>query len=296
MQRCLRASRHITRAYKCGKTSQVTRSYVLAGRTRSGWSEVEFKQDWTGCGKVGGVGLWQYASAIREASTNSKSKSASNSSYRSSGIVRGKRMTFKTGKIAMLADGAVMGSLGDTVVLATVVSNRGKVDESGLLPLQVEYREKMHASGRIPRTHYRREGQPTNAELLAARALDRVLRPMFPPGYCYDTQIIVTVQAIDPNGKADPVLLAINTASAALLVSNVPWDGPAGCVRIGREDGKLVVNPPLSALLGADWKSGGGLDLLYAGNKDRTLMIEMGGGPVPEGVLTDAIQMAHKKA
>ncbi|CAN0535030.1 unnamed protein product, partial [Ectocarpus sp. 12 AP-2014] len=132
----------------------------------------------------------------------------------------------------------------------------------------------------------------TDEEVLVARAVDRVLRPLFPPGYCFDTQVVATVQALEAGG--DPVVVAINAASAALCVSNIPWDGPAGCVRIGRVDGKLVVNPSPDTFSPTAWNDGGGFDLLYAANEHRVLMIEMGGGPTGERLMDSALKLAHK--
>eukprot|EP00752_Nemacystus_decipiens_P016799 g15035.t1 len=201
-------------------------------------------------------------------------------------------ITFETGKIAQLADGFVVAREGGTVVMVSAVSNRKEMDESGFLPLSVAYREKAHALGKIPRTPNRREGRETDEEVLVARAVDRVLRPLFPPGYCFDTQVVATVQALEVGG--DPVVVAINAASAALCVSNIPWDGPAGCVRIGRVDGELVVNPPPDTFSPTGWDGGGGFDLLYAANEHRALMIEMGGGPASESLIDSALELAHK--
>ncbi|CAM9125566.1 unnamed protein product [Ectocarpus sp. 4 AP-2014] len=201
-------------------------------------------------------------------------------------------ITFETGKIAQLADGFVTARQGGTVVMVSAVSNRAEMDDSGFLPLSVDYREKAHALGKIPRTPNRRDGRETDEEVLVARAVDRVLRPLFPPGYCFDTQVVATVQALEAGG--DPVVVAINAASAALCVSNIPWDGPAGCVRIGRVDGKLVVNPSPDTFSPTAWNDGGGFDLLYAANEHRVLMIEMGGGPTGERLMNSALKLAHK--
>ncbi|CAM9368223.1 unnamed protein product, partial [Hapterophycus canaliculatus] len=199
-------------------------------------------------------------------------------------------------QIAQLADGFVVARQGGTVVMVSAVSDRKEMDESGFLPLSVDYREKAHALGKIPRTPNRREGRETDEEVLVARAVDRVLRPLFPPGYCFDTQasacLLCRSLPLEPGG--DPVVVAINAASAALCVSNIPWDGPAGCVRIGRVDGKLVVNPPPESFSPTGWGDGGGLDLLYAANEHRALMIEMGGGPMRESLMDKALKLAHE--
>ncbi|CAM9887340.1 unnamed protein product, partial [Discosporangium mesarthrocarpum] len=164
---------------------------------------------WTGIfiGEEGGKARRPGVTSVRvwPAMARAASTESNNRRRKASITLQGKKLNFDTGKVAMLADGAVMGSHGKTVVLATVVSDRAKVGNSGFLPLQVEYREKAHATGKIPRTRDRREGQPSNEEVLVARAVDRVLRPLFPKGYCSETQVIATVQALDVEGGGDPV-------------------------------------------------------------------------------------------
>ncbi|CAM9293940.1 unnamed protein product [Chrysoparadoxa australica] len=197
-------------------------------------------------------------------------------------------LELSTGYVAALADGAVIARQGGTTVLTSAVANWNAADETGFLPLTVDYREKAHAAGRIPNTRDRRDGMATEEEILVSRAIDRVIRPLFPKGMVYETQIVSTVQSLEDG--ADPVVLAINGASAALCASSIPWDGPVGCVRVGKIKGRLVVNPPPKLL---EHKGKGTLDLLYAGNADRSLMIEMGGGPTTEAELTQALKLAQ---
>lgn len=160
--------------------------------------------------------------------------------------------------------------------MATVVSSRTPQSGDGgdgFLPLVVEYREKAHAFGRIIRSHTRREGAQSEEEVLASRAIDRVIRPLFPEGYLCDTQVVATVESADR--LHDLTVLSVNTASTALALSDVPWEGPVGCVRVGMTaDGKLLLNPTEAEMAESI------LDLVYAGNERRTLMIEAGGQQV----------------
>ncbi len=154
------------------------------------------------------------------------------------------------------------------------------------LPLVVEYREKAHAFGRINRSQQRREGAQSDEEVLASRVIDRVIRPLFPEGYFYDTQVVATVESADRLN--DLTVLGVNTASAALTLSDVPWDGPVGCVRVGMtRQRRLLLNPTEEEMAEST------LNLLYAGNEERTLMIEAGGEQVPEAEMVRALQFAH---
>lgn len=198
-----------------------------------------------------------------------------------------KDLVLETGKVAMLANSSVMGSYGETVVLTTVVADRGAPDVTGFLPLTVDYRVKAHASGKIPRSRDRRDGAATDSEVLTSRAIDRVLRPLFPSSYVYNTQIVSTLHASD--GVSDPVTAAINSASAALMLSDIPWNGPAGCVRVGRVNGEFVLGPDVS-----DLSAAGSLDLLYAATETRTLMVELNGNEISEKDTLEAMRFAHK--
>ena len=192
-----------------------------------------------------------------------------------------------TGVLARQCDGSAVGRQGGCLVLATAVSDRGSAgDGDDFLPLVVEYREKAHAFGRINRSVNRREGAQSDQEILASRVVDRVIRPLFPEGYIYDTQVVATVESTDRQN--DLTVLAVNTASAALAVSDIPWDGPVGCVRVGMTaKGKLLINPT------EDQMQESGLNLLYAGNEKRTLMIEAGGDQIPEIEMVRALKFAH---
>src|SRR5207247_2962438 len=149
--------------------------------------------------------------------------------------------SIETGKIAKLADGAVIVSCGETVVLVSAVSATIIKEGQDFFPLTVDYREKAAAAGKFPGGYFKREGRPTEKETLTSRMIDRPLRPLFPPGYFYDTQIISILLSAD--GQNDPDILAINGASAALSVSDIPFGGPIGAVRVGRVNGQFIVNP-----------------------------------------------------
>nr|CAH7761958.1 unnamed protein product [Callosobruchus chinensis] len=144
------------------------------------------------------------------------------------------------GQYARLADGCAVGTLGDTSVMVTAVS-KTKPTQANFLPLVVDYRQKLAAAGRIPTNFFRRELGPTEREILTSRLIDRSLRPLFPDGYNYETQIICNMLAVD--GVHNPDVISINAASAALSLSDIPWDGPIGAVRVGFIDNEVIVNP-----------------------------------------------------
>src|SRR5439155_22945214 len=151
------------------------------------------------------------------------------------------QISIETGKIAKLADGAVVVSCGDTMVFVSAVSATAIKEGQDWFPLSVEYREKAAAVGKFPGGYFKREGRPTEKEVLTCRMTDRPLRPLFPKGYLYDTQIIGVLLSAD--GEHDPDILFINGASAALMVSDIPFAGPVGAVRVGRINGNFVANP-----------------------------------------------------
>ena len=192
----------------------------------------------------------------------------------------------ETGKIARQADGSVVVRLGDTVVLVTAVSSTKLRDGQDWFPLSVEYKEKASAAGRFPGGYFKREGRPTEKEILTCRMTDRPLRPLFPKGYYFDTQIIALLLSAD--GENDSDILAMNGASAALCVSDIPFAGPIGAVRVGRVDGQLVVNPTHTQREVSD------LDLIYVGNKTEVIMIEGGGDEVPEADFVEALRFAQR--
>ena len=194
-------------------------------------------------------------------------------------------ITFETGKLAKLADGAVTVRCGDTIVIVTAVSATSIKEGQDFFPLTVEYKEKAAAVGKFPGGYFKREGRPTEKEILTARMTDRPLRPLFPKGYLYDTQVISLLLSAD--GQNDPDILSINGASAALCVSDIPFAGPVGAVRIGRVNGTLVVNPT------HDERAHSDLDLVYVGDGEKVIMIEGAANELPEAEFTAALDFAR---
>jgi polyribonucleotide nucleotidyltransferase len=193
----------------------------------------------------------------------------------------------ETGKLAKLADGAVTVRLGDTMVIVTAVSATKLKDGQDWFPLSVEYKEKASAAGRFPGGYFKREGRPTEKEILTCRMTDRPLRPLFPKGYLYDTQIVAVLLSAD--GENDPDILAMNGASAALCVSDIPFAGPVGAVRVGRINGQFVVNPTQTQRLDSD------LDLVYVGSKNDVIMIEGAAEELPEADFVKALHFAQEQ-
>ncbi len=191
----------------------------------------------------------------------------------------------ETGKLAKLADGAVTVRLGDTMVIVTAVSATKLKDGQDWFPLSVEYKEKASAAGRFPGGYFKREGRPTEKEILTCRMTDRPLRPLFPKGYLYDTQIVALLLSAD--GENDPDILAMNGASAALCVSDIPFAGPVGAVRVGRINGEFVANPTQTQRLDSD------LDLVYVGNATDVIMIEGAANELPEDEFVKALHFAQ---
>jgi len=198
------------------------------------------------------------------------------------------QITIETGKIAKLADGAVIVSCGDTMVLASAVSATGIKEGQDYFPLTVDYREKAAAVGKFPGGYFKREGRPSEKETLTSRMIDRPLRPLFPQGYFYDTQVISLLLSAD--GQNDPDILAINGASAALCVSDIPFAGPIGAVRVGRVIGQFVANPTHEERDQSD------LDLIYVGTENDVIMIEGAASEVPEAEFIKALEFAHGHA
>jgi polyribonucleotide nucleotidyltransferase len=197
-------------------------------------------------------------------------------------------ITIETGKLARLADGAVTVRSGETIVLVAAVSATTVKEGQDFFPLTVDYREKAAAVGKFPGGYFKREGRPTEKEILTARMTDRPLRPLFPKGYFYDTQIISVLLSAD--GEHDPDILSINGASAALIVSDIPFAGPVAAVRVGRVNGSLVANPTHSQRKESD------LDLVYVGNRDEVIMIEGSANELPEDEFVQALEFAHTHA
>jgi len=198
------------------------------------------------------------------------------------------QISIETGRIAKLADGAVIVSCGDTMVLVSAVSATGIKEGQDYFPLTVDYREKAAAAGKFPGGYFKREGRPTEKETLTSRMIDRPLRPLFPQGYFYDTQIISILLSAD--GENDPDILAINGASAALSVSDVPFAGPIGAVRVGRVNDQFIANPTHSERQQSD------LDLVYVGMENDVIMIEGAANQIPEADFVKALEFAHGQA
>lgn len=195
-------------------------------------------------------------------------------------------ITIETGKMARLADGAVVVRSGDTVVIVTVVSATKVKEGQTFFPLSVEYKEKAAAAGMFPGGYFKREGRPTEKEILTCRMTDRPLRPMFPKGYFYDTQVITLLLSAD--GENEPDILSINGASAACVVSDLPFAEPVGAVRVGRIDGQFVINPTNSQ------REHSQLDLVFAGTKDQVIMIEGSANELPEEDFIAALRVAQE--
>jgi polyribonucleotide nucleotidyltransferase len=205
--------------------------------------------------------------------------------------IAGSEISFETGRMAKQASGAVVVRQGDTMVLATAVA--GNLRDVDFLPLTVDVEERMYATGKIPGSFFKREGRPGEKATLTARMIDRPLRPLFPKGWRYDTQLVAIPLSIDHIYPYD--ILAMNGASAAMMISNIPFPAPVGAVRIGKVDGNFVVNPSeehLSAASG-DSDDGSELDLIVAGTEEAILMVEAGANEIPEAEILDALDIAH---
>src|SRR5213596_3615453 len=181
-------------------------------------------------------------------------------------------LTFETGKLAKQADGAVVVRAGETMVLATAQGKMEAREGADFFPLTVDVEERMYAAGKIPGGFFKREGRPTERAILTARMIDRPIRPLWPKGYKNETQCVATVLSADLVTAHD--ILCINGASAALMISPLPFLGPVGAVRIGLIDGELVVNPSLP-----DIEESAELDLIVVGTLDGLTMVEAGGDP-----------------
>jgi len=197
------------------------------------------------------------------------------------------QISIETGKVAKLADGAVIVSCGDTMVLVSAVSATAIKEGQDYFPLTVDYREKAAAAGKFPGGYFKREGRPTEKETLTSRMIDRPLRPLFPQGYFYDTQIISILLSAD--GENDPDILAINGASAALSVSDIPFAGPIGAVRVGRVNGQFVANPTHTE------RQQSALDLVYVGLENDVIMIEGAANELPEADFLKALEFGHEQ-
>ncbi|MEX0628790.1 MAG: polyribonucleotide nucleotidyltransferase, partial [Cucumibacter sp.] len=200
----------------------------------------------------------------------------------------GQPLTLETGKVARQADGAVFATLGETVLLATVVSETEPKPGLDFFPLTVNYQEKFFAAGKIPGGYFKREGRPTEAETLISRLIDRPIRPLFPAGYKNETQVIVTVLQHDLENEPD--VLALVAASAALTISGIPFMGPIGAARVGYVDGQYVLNTSV------DKKPDSKLDLIMAGTADAVLMVESEAKELTEDVMLGAVMFGHEQS
>ncbi len=199
----------------------------------------------------------------------------------------GREYSLETGRFAKFANGAVMVRCGDTMVLVTAVASENELKDIDFLPLQVEYREKISAVGKIPGGFLKREGRPTDKEVLSARLIDRPIRPMIPKTWHFETQIIATVFSAEPD--VNPDTLAAVGASAALLISDIPFHGPISEVRVGRIDGEFIVNPSLEQLERSD------MDITVAGTSQAITMVEGEAKEISEDDFISALQFAHEK-
>ena len=200
--------------------------------------------------------------------------------------VEGKEISFETGKLAKQASGAVVVRAGDTMVLCTATA--GNLRDVDFLPLTVDVEERMYAAGKIPGSFFKREGRAGEKATLSARLIDRPIRPLFPKGWRYETQLVAMPISVDHVNPYD--VLAMNGASAALMVSHIPFPTPVGTVRIGKVDGNFVVNPDEEDLVDDT-----DLDLIVAGTEDAILMVEAGANEIPEAEILDALDIAHEE-
>ena len=199
--------------------------------------------------------------------------------------IAGTEISFETGKLAKQAGGSVVVRAGDTMVLCTATA--GNLRDVDFLPLTVDVEERMYAAGKIPGSFFKREGRPSEKGILTARMIDRPIRPLFPKGWHRETQIVATPMCIDHVYPYD--ILAMNGASAALALSDIPFPTHMGAVRIGKLEGKFVVNPEEADLPESE------LDLVVAGTDDALLMVEAGANEITEAELLDALDIAHEE-
>jgi polyribonucleotide nucleotidyltransferase len=203
--------------------------------------------------------------------------------------IAGREITFETGKLAKQADGAVVVREGETMVLATAQGKTEAREGADFFPLTVDVEERMYAAGKIPGGFFKREGRPTERAILTARMIDRPIRPLWPKGFKNEVHVVATTLSADLVNAHD--ILAINGASAALMISPLPFLGPVGAVRMGLIDGELVVNPTLAAVEQGEST----LDLVVVGTRDALTMVEAGAGEIPEELLLEALERAHEE-
>jgi polyribonucleotide nucleotidyltransferase len=201
--------------------------------------------------------------------------------------IGGRRLVLETGLMAKQASGAVVARYGDTVVLSTAVASKVERENVDFLPLTVDYQEKAYAAGRIPGGFFKREGRQSEKEILSSRLIDRPIRPLFPEGYYYDTQIIASVLSIGDESSMD--LMGMIASSAALAISDIPFNGPIGAVRVGFIEGKFIINPGHKDLETTS------LNLVVAGTADAIMMVEGGASELTEDQMLEALETAHRE-
>ena len=206
--------------------------------------------------------------------------------FREEILVNNKKIILETGKIARQADGAIIASSGETVVIATAVGAKKVAEGQDYFPLSVNYQEKYYAAGKIPGGYFKREARPTEAETLISRLIDRPIRPLFPSGFMNEVQVLPTVLSYD--GENQPDVLSIIASSAALSISGLPFQGPIAASRVGYIDGKFVLNPSPKELENSS------LDLVVAGTKDAVLMVESEASGLTEKQMLDAVKFGHE--
>src|SRR5262250_1135438 len=202
-------------------------------------------------------------------------------------LAGGKTLSFETGKLAKQAHGSVVARLGENEVLATATANADPREGIDFFPLTVDYREYTYAGGRIPGGFIKREGRPSEREILTSRQIDRPIRPLFPEGFRCETQVIAMVLSADTTN--DPDVAGINGASVALSVSDIPFHGPIGAVRVGQVNGEFVINPTYEE------QREGTLNLMVVGTMDGIVMIESGSKEVSEDTVVRAIEFGHEE-
>ncbi|MDD6154889.1 MAG: polyribonucleotide nucleotidyltransferase [Eubacteriales bacterium] len=201
--------------------------------------------------------------------------------------IGGRLLQLEIGKVCEQANGQVMVRYGDSVVNVTACCSKAPRPDIDFLPLSCDYEEKMYAVGKIPGSFLKREGRPGEKGILSSRLMDRPLRPLFPKGFYNDIEVVATVMSVDPDCETD--VMAMIGSSVALAISDIPWDGPTGSVRVGRVDGEFVINPTLEQRAVSD------INLTVAGTEEAIMMVEAGAKEVPEEVMLDAIFFGHEE-
>ena len=196
-------------------------------------------------------------------------------------------VTIETGELARQADGAVLVTMNETVVLVTAVGLKKATPGRDFFPLTVNYQEKTYAAGRIPGGFFKREGRPTEKETLTSRLIDRPIRPLFPEGFINDVQVVASVVSV--NAEVDPDIASLLGASAALAISGIPFMGPIGAARVGYLNGKYILNPTTSQLTESK------LDLVVAGTEEGVLMVESEAEGLDEEVMLGAVMFGHEQ-